>query len=328
MPVTVTDSSGQPVSGLQASDFIIEGKGIRFDSVESVIPIAVPVAVPGNAGQTTSPVFVLFDEVSVPPPFQGPVQKQLIQLLRTVAENYDRVTILVNTEQGIRVAHDLTTDPKVLSAALQRALSVESGAASTSVQNNATATEPAEISAEVSRVNELMREAPTKMTGLGTASKQFSGLQQVASMLQRSSKSKAVVWITDFFPFDMRDEGPIYAGNFYDLGWTYAKTVQDLNRARVAVYPLQVEGPTPRGEQTDRTHSGLEQFAEQTSGACLARGAALPTAISQVRSSVGPYYLLSLEVTPNNRVRWVRVKVKTKKAGARVHSAGGFVALR
>jgi len=328
VPVVVTDSLGRPASGLQMTDFSVEGKGIRVEAVQSIAA-----AVVGSGGQAVPPTFVLFDAVSVPVPFQGRVQQNLLRLLESTARNHDPITVLINTNEGVRLVHDLSTAPDISLAALHR---ISAGNADVPLPSDNPDFASA-VSAEVSRLRELLHQVPSEVIpNIPTAYRQLAGLEQVARLLQRSPTRKALFWITAYFPLDMTT--PSFSSftntdmpEVNDLAVACGKTIQVLNSARVTVYPLQVEGPVPNNPiyaYAERTRSDLEQFARQTGGYNFAIEADLPAAISQVRKTFGTYYLLSLAVVPPKKYpKWVAIKVKTTRAELRVQSAGGFLSV-
>ena len=53
-------------------------------------------------------------------PIQGKVAKLLLGFLRRTANDHQPVTVLENTGTGVQVIHDLSIEPAILAAALDR----------------------------------------------------------------------------------------------------------------------------------------------------------------------------------------------------------------
>ena len=117
IPASITDGSGKSVHGLQKSDFNVSAsKNAGFDSVEEVPALRF------NSFSEPIPVFILFDAASIPPPVQGQTAKQLLSYLRKAADEHLAVTVLVNSERGLQLVHDMSTDQKIFIAAMDRVM--------------------------------------------------------------------------------------------------------------------------------------------------------------------------------------------------------------
>ena len=114
-PVLVTDSSGRSIHGLQKSDFDI--RLAKNGSLESVDGVPV-LSFSGFADPV--PVFILFDELSIYRNRQIDLSRLLLNYLHKAADDHMAVTLLVNTLNGVRVIHDMTTEMKVFGAAMDR----------------------------------------------------------------------------------------------------------------------------------------------------------------------------------------------------------------
>src|SRR5262252_10115366 len=121
IPAIVVDRDGQAVHGLQKSDFSVHSdKTTNFDVAEEVSPIAL------NGFGDPTPIFILYDPVSVPSPTEGQVSNMLLEYLRRASVEHLPVTILAN--QGgevVKLIHDLSIPPSVLRAAISRVTSKE-----------------------------------------------------------------------------------------------------------------------------------------------------------------------------------------------------------
>ncbi|MGH9429476.1 MAG: VWA domain-containing protein, partial [Terriglobia bacterium] len=291
VPVVVTDSTGSPVRGLERADFMVEpSKKLVLGTVAEVDK-----AVETDAAR--GPVFVLFDALSVGPPLQGRAQQRVLELLEKTATNEERLTLVMNTGEGLRLIHDSTTDFRVLRAALQQVRTAKSSqTAATPESNEKEDPEFARnVAAESARLRQLNGDNPAG-GGLSMVFRQLAGLQQMALSLQRVAGRKTLIWITAHFPIEIDAElsyGSMSSGThpeLRDLAPAWEQSVEALNSAHVSVYAVQVEGPSPRDpifEYAQRTQYGLEEFAKSTAGQSFRVGADFVAAIRQAREDCG-----------------------------------------
>jgi len=116
-PAVVTDGSGGAVHGLSKSDFTVScGENASFDSVEEVP------ALNFTTFSDPTPVFILFDALTVAPPVQGNVERLLLTYLRKAADEHLAVTVLANSDHGLLLVHDMATDTKIFSAAMDQVM--------------------------------------------------------------------------------------------------------------------------------------------------------------------------------------------------------------
>ena len=324
IPAIVLDNSGQAVHGLQKSDFSVRtGKTANFDSVEEIFPVAL------NGFSDPTPVFILYDAVSVPAPTEGQISNMLIEYLRRAAAERLPVTLLVN--QGgevIKIIHDLSIDPAVLAGAIARVTSKDSPPTSPS-------TDPdfeQKVKQETERLSELTHFVTHRRYG-PLEIQQLTALQAVGTMLQRSNKRKLLVWMTASFSATMgADEvshravpliGPYQA----EVVSTYQSTMEMLNKARVSVYPVQILSPAGVGTTLD-VRAGFEGIAKSTGGRALDRFHDVndfATMVAGIRKRVDSYYAFTFSVQPQKRA-WISASIKVQRPDAKVIAPNGFVA--
>jgi len=333
IPAIVTDAGGHPVSGLQKADFSLESKDhVQLEDVEEVLPLA--------AG-TSVPVFILYDAASMAGPDQKKTHTELLELLSRAAREHDPITLILRSSKGLELIHDMTTDPAVFSAAINRAIPDQKKATAVGEgQNKAENTKfESDVSAEVARLQELIQSHPDARfkPWFDAALDELAGIQKMAELMQGSKKRKVLIWIgsccsTLMFDngeiVDTRDPGKgrpaIYymesggrKESVYSIPVAYEKMVEAVNSARFSVY---------------LTQGGLMgELARRTGGAYIGASPTFPTldsGIAEARKDLGPYYLLRVSVNPASKAPTpVRVKIKVDKPDVRIRSADGFLDL-
>jgi VWFA-related protein len=325
VPAVVVDGSGQSIHGLQKSDFSVKcGKEATFDSVEEVAPVSL------NGFGDPTPIFILYDADSVPAPTQGQVANMLLEYLRRAAAERLPVTLLVDQGGGVvKLIHDLSIDPVVLSAAISQITSKQSRPSPDSADPNfeQKVTQEAARLAELTHFTSHHRFGPPEL-------EQLTALQAVGTMLQRSSKRKLLVWMTaSFFVTMGSDEishpksGAFVAPYQSELVATYQGTMGVLNKARVSIYPVQILPPAGVGTTQD-VRDAFEGIAKSTGGNVLARfhnDNDFADSLDYLRKHVNSYYELSFSVQPQKR-SWVSATIRVSRPDARITAPNGFIA--
>ena len=325
IPALVVDSSGQTVHGLQKSDFNVRcDKSATFDSVEEVAPVAL------NGFGDPTPIFILYDADSVPAPTQGQVANMLLEYLRRAAAERLPITLLVDQGGGVvKLIHDLSIDPVVLSASISRITSKQSQPAPGSTDPNF----EQKVTQESARLNELTHFVSRHRFG-PLELQQLTALQEVGTMLQRSSKRKLLVWMTASFSVTMgADElahpkfGAFVTSYQSESAATYQGTMDVLNKARVSIYPIQLLPPSGVGTTQD-VREAFEGVARATGGNALGRyhnADDFANLLTSLRTHISSYYELSFLVQPQKR-SWVSATAKIARPDVKVSIPSGFIA--
>lgn len=315
VPVMVTDGAGRPVPGLSSANFSVESRrSLRVQDVEAVEPFV-------NAGK--QPVFVFVDLFSIPAPAKGRVAEQALDLLAAAAQSGDPVTLMISSNRGIHVLNDFSVKREDLAASVEELRSWKR-----------TTPHPTDkLSPAAARLRELFEDQGTANLIPGTL-QQMAALQQIARSLGRSPTSKALVWITDYFPVRIEGgEGIFAAGldqpapqDLHRLAQAYEVTLRELVAARVVLYPLLVAGP-PRVGGFSIGFSGfsglaLGELAPRTGGKLLTNSMKKP--VTAARESFGSYYLLRISSERAAKSStWVGLKVKTDRKDVKLTAPDG-----
>ena len=218
----VTDKKGQPVTGLKPEDFVIEENGKKqkiaaFSTPQEGANAPAPTLPPGiysNRPEYRSPggpitVFVL-DAANTPFRDQAYARLQMLKYVEEQNKSKQRVAIFALTNR-LQMLQDFTSDPQVLTAALNRykpqepilaaggpppmtAASGDTGRAS--AQAIAMATAQIESFQSVQVAYALDRRTETTLEGMRTLARVLGGMPG----------RKEVIWLTAAFPFDLIPE--------------------------------------------------------------------------------------------------------------------------
>jgi VWFA-related protein len=336
VPAVVRNSAGGAVHGLAKTDFAVtSGENASFDSVEEVP------ALNFATFSDPTPVFILFDANSIAPPVQGEVEKQLLAYLRKAADEHLAVTVLVNSDRGLALVHDMSTDPKVFSAAMDRVMtkSKEKQSGSPSPQGNDESAKA--IAQEIEQLQLLTklisysafykstqrdRLSPLEEddTRRALEKQELESLRQVGQIFRRSRKRKLLIWLTGYFPIDVANRELTY-GNYSmpyrarpkirpDMTPVYQIAVNSLNDSRLSVFPVFVPDasiPDVRVYAKD-TVDGLGELAQRTGGRMLGIMNEIDffNTTAGLRKDFDSYYILSFSLHSAHKDSWIDDTIK------------------
>jgi len=263
--VVVQDSAGHPVHGLKLSDFqVAEDKKpqsvknfeehIFVDPGQAKPAPAVKLGpgmftdytpVPQNAPLTV----ILLDRLNTPMSGQVDGLRQLRQFLKNADPN-SRVAIFGLTSRLIML-QGFTSDPAVLRDALEHKIGAQASVILPTGGEDSLSESAADAGAPASTVANLRQfesEAASYQTQLGI-NLTLTAFNQLAGYLSGFPGRKNLLWLSGSFPIYVAPDPTIqYSFNteatFND---PFRKMVNLLARARVAVYPIDVNGLVPTG---------------------------------------------------------------------------------
>jgi VWFA-related protein len=254
--ITVTDSKGQPIHGLTASDFAVKEDGspqvlksfreVREDDPPVVSsPPRLPDLVYSNIQPppTTSAVnILLLDGLNTLPADQVNMRQESLKYLKSMPPG-TRVAVL-GLGSSLRILQGFTANPSVLIAAVDskknRALpspfvDTDTGAvlddqadAQTELGNDDAAAAIQEFSNEQAAVQQDIR---MKMT--------LEALDQIAAYVASVKGRKNLIWFTDGMPLNIYPTGGINdLSDMTDYNKEVRETTDLLTASEVAVYPV------------------------------------------------------------------------------------------
>jgi VWFA-related protein len=150
---------------------------------------------------------------------------------------------------------------------------------------------------------------------------------------------KSLIWATGGFPFDFNDPAN-FSQNERTLLPYYENVWRILNRANIAVYPLDVEDLVnpgyldPRNGQELPEHfedpssvSNLESFADATGGRLCDRHTSALVCITNANNDAYDYYLIGFYQTAgDSKPGWRTLSVKVDRPDVQVRARSGYYA--
>jgi VWFA-related protein len=360
IPVVVGNKSGAHISGLTKDDFEIreDGKSRSLATLEeintSIRQETISAAKPGfytnvlSSDHTPKDLTILvLDLVNTPLPDQAYARGQMIKYLARRSGSQEPSALLAIRPSGLQVLHDFSSDPVVLMKALQQVTGQTStiqgqnpNATSSEATLPLTATSNAHFNA-----NQIVGESQRLtqfMSGNGPdaqvqASKGTEAIMVTLQAFQHVSEAvagipgrKSLIWVTASFPLGL-DPTP---------GGIHGRTLQMLNDANVAVYPVDARGPVVffGGADLSRiegvnalndslfegSRNAMVDLAAMTGGQAFLGRNDLDVAFQEAADDSASYYVLGYYLDKNIKPGWHKLDVKVKRSGSQVRARSGF----
>jgi VWFA-related protein len=370
VPVVVTDKSGNHIHDLKKADFHVfeNGKEQTISAFDEVVahgnrlptPAPLPVAtftnVVANSTQPLSVTVVAIDEVNTPFLDQAYARKELIKYLAANLDSTRPVALVLITSKGLQVVHSLTSDTATLLDTLKKI-----SGQTHDMQNVDTETQVAAATG-----TNLFALSPASMTQDGLQNfisqgdidysqfKQENAIETtlnaflgLAWTLSGVPGRKSVLWATGSFPFFMDSPGSLPGDR---LSVLYERTMQALNDAEVAIYPIDARGLVNYSPVADASISRLQHgaagaqqlsgrawlhtmtldtlndFAEVTGGRAFYNTNDLAGAFKRAADDGSDYYMLGYYLdTKNTKPGWRQLKVKLDRKEVDIRARQGFL---
>lgn len=343
--VAVQDSQGRPVRGLRASDFQLSEnrqpqkvKSFEEHSGNTTAQLQQLPKLPAGTFTNYTHVapdstlnVILIDALNTPTTDQAYVRKQLQEYIKR-APPQSRIAIFGLTNHLI-LLQGFTSDPAVLKDAVEHRLTPRTSAlladpngANTDTVSSADMMSDAGVNATAVAA---MRQFDAEQTSFQTQLRiqyTLNAFSQLARYLANFPNRKNLIWFSGSFPISIF--GDIGGVNTFaaqaDFSDQIRETTSLLQRARVAVYPVDARGlqATPVfdasrggagfaahpsrpaaeigrfGENNAAEHATMDKIAEDTGGRAFFNTNDLAEAVAQAVNSGTNYYTLSY--TPTN----------------------------
>jgi VWFA-related protein len=360
VPAVVTDHSGAHVSDLAQSDFTILENGqpqqiaffhhIRANVTPAVRPSASSPSEPASSLQARSDrsAILVFDLLNSSITEQSNARDELMKFLSGSPALDQPVGLVALTSEGVTLLHDFTHDAAQLADALEKTKGQRSpkdtpetnplestfrgvqGWHSKSASRNAAAAQGRQTfldySLDSSSANLAVRTLIT-----------LEALREIGEAYSGIPGRKSLIWATGSVPFEMGDASHFRSYErallpAYETAW------RTLNRANIALYPLDVEDlinpgfvapntgqPLPQHITTNANTSNLESFAEATGGKLCDRQTSALSCFNTANDDSSDYYLIGFyQSAGNSNPGWRKLSVKVTRPGVIVRSRSGY----
>jgi VWFA-related protein len=377
VPAVVEDSSGKHIAGLAKDNFeIVEnGKSKAISTFEEVKTTSRRLErtpnqrgvysneLRGDSSPKRLTIFAL-DTVNTPFLDQTYARQQLVKFLANRISSQEPCALISIQGNGIRILHDFSDDPAQLVAALKRAsgeipeLRISAGAG------------PSDSILDFVNGADLGYAVLAQRNAILTTLESF---QHVAEAFAGVPGRKSLVWATASFPFGLDpttgtllsptvfNKGQAVFANTMDstgglpelpsstqiranddlrpLAPVYERTIQMLNDANIALYPVDARGlvtffpdaSTSRMTRLESFNEALFEssrqtmvgFAEMTGGKAFYNRNDLDVAFGKAADDSESYYMLGYYLEKNAKPGWHKLQVKLKQGG-HVRARNGF----
>lgn len=367
---------GKHVSGLDKDAFTVyqDGKLQRITAFEEVRDAAsnrmarpkTPEGVFTNVVSTDTAhhqiTIVMLDLLNTPLVDQARARDELLRFLARSVDASNPTALVALGEKGVRLLHDFTNDPALLAAALRRAGSENPDTHVPVPQAQMTLQEAALNQADprlvIEAIDELSRGGTEYRQGAAIATT-MEAFQHLAHAFAGVQGRKALIWATAGFPFTVTESSGILGTG--EPSSLYERTMQLLNAANIALYPVDVRGlvyfggsvaapgqqslpltqrdlTISKGRRMDTAapsdYSGAVQaatlatmdiFAAMTGGRAFYNRNDLDIAFREAATDSDSYYLLGYQLDISDRTSgWRKLKVEVNQPGTEVRARSGF----
>jgi VWFA-related protein len=335
IPVTVTDRSGEPVGGLNASNFSLSQSG-QMQTLESVSEVA-----PIIAGKRKGKVpFVVLDALGSPFTAQGETRKECLQLLAEAATNETPISLSEVDHDGLHPVHDLGTPNSALVSALLQ-LDKEHSFLAHRDQLKAMETNGGDnslVAPETDRLRRFRQGTNESLNMMETLLAQLKAFQEMAVALQRAHGRKTVLWLAGQFMVEVNEAEDSINVNSSGIRSPfpvksatidYQRTIDLLNDAQISLFPVQmpvdwrhIRIPV-NAEEISKI--GLREIAQSTGGESMAFSDTLPNLVKRAEDLSTAYYLLTFHPeVPKVSPKWTSLKIRLSEQSLDVRSPSGL----
>jgi len=197
--------------------------------------------------------------------------------------------------------------------------------------------------AEQSRLNTLA--IATNFQAMGMEDRvagTLEALREIGEAFTGIPGRKSIVWATGGFPFEIDDANAFAARDrgLRDRGLlpAYERAWSALNRANIALYPLDVEElvnpayvdprtghPLPQHLHNNNIVANMEKFAEVTGGKFCDRREDAESCFREAANDSSDYYLIGIYTNAEDaKPGWKRLSVRVRRADLKVRARAGY----
>ncbi|MGB9243573.1 MAG: VWA domain-containing protein [Candidatus Acidiferrales bacterium] len=361
VPAIVTDHSGAHVSDLKQGDFTVleNGRQQKIAFFHHIQANAAPDALPApaapneftNKAETRSErsAILVFDLLNSSITEQSNARDKLMKFLSESPDLGEPVCLLAFDAGGISLLHDFTKDPGLLAEALTNAKDQRSPKDTPNtnplestlrgVQGWHSKVSPTRNAVAAQGRTDQLRYAMTNRTAAvgQRVWLTLEALREIGEAYSGIPGRKSLIWATGGFPFVI-DDPSLFGTYDRELFPVFENAWRTLNRANIAVYPLDVEdlvspayagpnigNPLPQHFDTLPNVSNLESFAESTGGKLCDRQTTALGCFNAAVDDSSDYYLIGFyQSSGKSDTGWRKLTVKVSRPDVRVRSRSGY----
>jgi VWFA-related protein len=278
IPTVITDKSGNHITGLKKEDFTVlengaEQKITTFEEVSSTPNRFLRPDVPNEFSNSVAAdpssrriTLIMLDLINTRFADQATAREELLKYLTQSVDVREPTALYTLDRTGIHVIHDLTTDPRILVAALHEV----NGDSDQLVDSPSDSADSAaggspgggggshgaggghiskdSVHKEASNLQSMMHDAEANFRSFEqrlAIEYTLEAMQQVAQALGGYPGRKSLIWASGGFPFTVSGSmgiAPAGRETLTDVLPMYERTWDLLNNAQISLYPVDVKG--------------------------------------------------------------------------------------
>ena len=341
MSVIVQDKQGRPVVDLKKEDFEVLDNGklrpLTLFVVEAPGIAVQPQSVPHNTftnqfarttGARSGYAVIVLDWLNTPWSDQTRARQQVVQMLKRIEQN-DRIALYV-LDRRLKVINEFSDDRATLLEKIAKLrvdpgvlLDVQTGSvsdASVSMPGGPSSVGPTGPShpafdlpkdEEVFQLDQRVQET-------------LQAFQVIADHLATVPGRKILIWVSAGFPLNI-DSSDVDVGirSQGDYATQIGRTIQKLNNADVAVYPVDARGLT-LGSSAYDTIWTMKEFASRTGGLAWYNRNDLDVGVRNALDDVRFSYTIGFSPPEEAKYGSHKVRVKVRRAGVTLRYRDGY----
>ena len=262
--VVVTDSSGQPISGLKASDFDVRENGksqkiagfgfqqpAQTAAASAYKPTVLPPGIFTNLrridGAIGPPTILLVDALNTPFKDQAYLRQQLVKYLAKIEPRRNVAIYTLGTR--LRLIQDFTSDPDLLQAALKKVTGQNSmfNAEKQDFEDEFPGLDPDSSDQSIAQMSQQLKEFEDEQEAFQRDVQvrlTLEAMKELAHNVAGYPGRKNLVWLSGSFPLtvfpDESSNNPF--NNQRSYGDDLRNTAAIFSASQIAVYPVDARG--------------------------------------------------------------------------------------
>jgi VWFA-related protein len=358
IPTVVLDKHGKHVDGLKEEDFVVrkDGKPQKiglFSHVQTKAEVMQAAAAPPNTitnqveGKSDRLTIFVMDFMNTAFLEQKETRDQLLKFLSKSIDTKEPICLIAIDQTGVRLIHDFTTDPAILVEALKNLKQQHSSRdepEKNPIEETFRMAQGWHAKGNAGIAGAINRLETLKLANAVQSQEQGYGIGFTLEALREISEAfvgipgrKSMIWATAGIPFELDDVSSFKVHNRTMLP-AYERTWRALNRANIAVYPLDVERlvnpgyvdpgvghPLPQHGPLQTNLANMERFAEVTGGQFCDRSKDAESCFHEAVNDSSDYYLIGIyETAEDAKPGWHKLSVKLLRPDVQVRARTGY----